>query len=115
VDVEVMEIDPDPVPLPTREYLPPRKPGSVLGYANGKWTETTGHLSFVSGKYVWADCVALPGQSGGPVLSDGKVVGVCSGGSEWYYDDPEKKTGQFTWPARLASPKRLLEMIRTVK
>lgn len=114
VDVEVMEIDPEPVLTPTRGYTPPRKFASVLGYAS-KWKETTGRLSFMSGQYVRADAIALPGQSGGPVVSDGKVVGVVSGGNEWLYDDQEKRTGQFTWPVRAGSPKRLLQMVESVK
>ena len=115
IEVEVMDIDPEPVPLPTRGYTPPRKPVSVLGYGSGKWVETPGYLSFISGKYIHADCIAIPGQSGGVVISEGKVVGVCSGGSSWYHDDPEKQTGQFTWPLRAGSGKRLLEMIKAVK
>lgn len=115
VDVEVMEIDPAPVPAPTRGYTPPRKYASVLGYGGGRWTETTGRLSFLSGQYVYADCIAVPGQSGGPVVSDGKVVSVCSGGTAWYYDDLEKKTGTFTWPLRSGSGKRLKQLVETVK
>lgn len=113
--LEVLEIDPDPVPVPKRGYTPPRKPAIVLGYGGGTWLETSGYLSFVSGKYVQADCIAVSGQSGGPVISDGKVCGTCSGGNAWYYDDPEKKTGSFTWPLRAASPKRLKEMIDGIK
>lgn len=115
VEVEVMEIDPDPVPVPKRDYIPPRKPASVLGYGAGKWLETSGYLSFVSGQYVRGDIVAVSGQSGGAVISDGKVVGVVSGGNEWIYDDPEKKIGQFTWPLRAGSSKRLLQMVESIK
>lgn len=115
VDVDVMDIDTDPVPTPKRDYLPPRKPGSVLGYANGTWTETTGYLSFVSGNKLKADIIAIGGQSGGPVVSDGKVVGVCSGGDVWFYEDADKKTGQFTWPLRAGNGKRLKEMMGGLK
>ncbi len=114
-NVEVMEIDPDPVPTPKRDYTPPRKPASVLGYGAGKWLQTTGFLSLTSGQYVHADCVAAPGQSGGPVVADGKVVGVCSGGSFWMHDDPDKKTVQFTWPLRAGSGKRLKQLVDSVK
>jgi hypothetical protein len=115
VDVEVLPIDPDPVPLPKRNYVPPRKPASVLGYGAGKWTETRGFLSFVSGDYVRADAICIGGQSGGPAVADGKIVGVCSGGDVWYYDDAKSKTRPFTWPARLGSPKRLKELVDFVK
>jgi V8-like Glu-specific endopeptidase len=115
VDVEVLPIDPEPVPLPKRNYVPSSKTASVLGYGAGQWTETTGRLSFVSGHYLQADCIAVPGQSGGPVVSDGRVVGCCSGGSAWYHDDPDAKKGSFTWPLRAGSGKRLKELVDLVK
>jgi hypothetical protein len=115
VDVEVMDIDPEPVPIPKRDYVPPRKPVSVLGYGAGKWMETPGYLSFITGQYVRADAICIGGQSGGPAISEGKVVGICSGGDVWYYDDPDKRERPFTWPARLSNPKRLKQLVDAVK
>ena len=115
VEVEVMPINTEPVPTPQRGCLPPRVPASVLGFGGGKWTETVGFLSFVSGSDIRADIIAIGGQSGGPVVSDGKVVGVCAGGDKWYFEDQEKKSNPFTWPLRAGRGSRLKEMIDSLQ
>ena len=114
-DVKVMAINTAPVPSPSRSYLAPKTEFVLCGYGDGNWTETKGFLSFVSYPKLYADAIAIPGQSGGPLIFNEQIVGVCSGGSEWYYDNPQEHKKAFTWPLRAGSGKRLQEMIDSLK
>jgi len=115
VDIPVLEIGaPDEwVGEGGPDYAPPRVPCKWLGFAGGREsaTESIGFLSLLKDGYVYTDGVALPGQSGGPMLVKGKVVGVISGGMEWL----GKESTQGTWPTRAGSGKRLKEIVEAMK
>ncbi|MEM8678957.1 MAG: serine protease [Planctomycetota bacterium] len=55
---------------------------------------------------IYADVSLLPGDSGGPIFKDGKLVGIISGGWFWWDDQRRRSpevTRQITWPARAAN------------
>jgi len=52
-------------------------------------------IRVVEGKSLYCDLLLQPGDSGGPVSKDGKVVGVVSGG--WFWIKGSKSS---TWPAK---------------
>jgi S1-C subfamily serine protease len=91
-------------------YGPSKKEVQFSGYAAGFWLETSGILSFAYDNVVYSDGVLHGGQSGGPVTSDNKIIGVISGGHSWYnaVEDQEKV---LTWPAKAGSAKRLNEIL----
>lgn len=91
-------------------YRPSGVQVEFFGYASGVWTKTVGNLSFAYDRRVYSDAVLAPGQSGGPAVSNGRIVGVNSGGYEWRVavEDPERNV---TWPARIGSAKRLKEIL----
>lgn len=83
----------------------------VYGFARGAWLKTVGRLRFSSDKrgYSWADCVGVSGQSGGPVVRGGRLVGILSGGAAWF---ASKSLDVATWPARFSQGRRLKEMVQ---
>jgi S1-C subfamily serine protease len=91
-------------------YGPSKREVTLFGYASGHWLETSGILSFAYENKVYSDCTCSPGMSGGPATSDNAIIGVVSGGNEWYkaVEDAEKS---ITWPARLGSARRLQEIL----
>lgn len=95
-------------------YTPSNKRIEFFGYASGVWTKTSGRLSFAYDQQVFSDATMAPGQSGGPAVSDGRIVGVNSGGSGWYSAD-EQRDRDVTWPARIGSAKRLKEILDWAK
>ena len=54
----------------------------------------------------WSDVVAIPGDSGGSVILNGKLVGVISGGMQWAPNPPQR-----TWPCRTSNLDALLKLI----
>ena len=66
------------------------------------------------GQMIYADVSLLPGDSGGPIFKEGKLVGIISGGWFWW-DDPRKDAGQFpqpiTWPARAANLQAIQSLV----
>lgn len=52
------------------------------------------------------DAKPRPGESGGPVLSDGKLVGVVEGGWFWLEEKP------YTWPLRIARADVVVEYLK---
>ncbi len=98
---------------PDTKYLPSRVPGGFLGYANGgPIKDTVGFVSFVHQNVIYSDAVLIPGQSGGPMLVDGKIAGVIQGGWIWVSKQDEPTV---TWPARCTNAKRLREMVEFAK
>jgi S1-C subfamily serine protease len=95
-------------------YRPGDKEVGIFGYANGDWMKTSGKICFAYNNRVYSDSVAVPGQSGGPAVMDGKIIGVICGGSEWYKDEQYPDI-QITWPTRLGSAKRLKEILEWAK
>lgn len=111
-DFEILEIDDTSSPPPDKDYIPPRIPVRFYGYTGTKdFTQTLGYFSFQGKDYSWADGVLIPGQSGGPAVTGNVIVGVNSGGSEWY----KGPQGTVTWPARIGSAKRLKEILEDAK
>lgn len=96
----------------TPMYLPSRVEAQLFGYPEAKFTETRGFVAFVDKNRVFADAVAIPGQSGGPMIVKESVAGVISGGYEWFSVQGEKTV---TWPARCCTAKRLREMVEFAK
>lgn len=82
----------------------------VYGFGSGFWLKTSGMLSFAYDRRVYCDAVAASGQSGGPAVVNGNVIGVLSGGHSWYkaVEDTDRN---ITWPVRLGSAKRLKEIL----
>lgn len=91
-------------------YVPSQYSVTFYGYGSGFWLETSGILSFAYADNVYSDGVVAPGQSGGPAVVEGQVIGVISGGNQWY-DAIEDKEKPVTWPARLGSARRLQEIL----
>lgn len=102
--LDILDVPADAITLTAKERVPCR----IWGFGNGKWTETTGFSSFFYKDTVYNDCVGIPGQSGGPLIVDGKVAGLLSGGMMWYEGTPAKVV---TWPARCCAGRRLREII----
>lgn len=97
--------------LPSPDYMPARKPVSFYGYASGEWAQTIGWLAFTHKQNTYSDGACLPGQSGGPMLYEGKYVGVVSGGTAWYPYTKDGKQKNATWPARCGRGRRLKEIL----
>jgi S1-C subfamily serine protease len=95
-------------------YSPSKLQVAFYGYASGVWTKTKGNVAFAYENQVFADSVVAPGQSGGPAVVNDKIVGVVSGGNNWYksYQDAERNV---TWPTRTGSAKRLKEILDWAK
>jgi hypothetical protein len=95
-------------------YRPSDKEVFGFGYANGDWMKTFGKLCFADKNQVYSNGISVPGQSGGPATLDNKIIGVISGGNEWYRDDQHPEVN-VTWPTRLGSAKRLKEILDWAK
>lgn len=81
------------------------------GYGNGKWTVTSGFISVHSEKNLYCDCVCVAGQSGGPMISSGKIVGLISSGHISFV----KLNGyNATWPAHGCSSRNLKERLQSL-
>lgn len=105
-----LEIDPAFPAAATERYRPPaEKPVVLLGYGMGKWMEHRGRVSFSHKGYVYSDAIAVSGQSGGALISDGKLLGIISGGSMWLTFDETKSS--VTWPARCGAAELLPAMM----
>jgi hypothetical protein len=59
---------------------------------------------------LYSDGVLCSGQSGGPAMSEGVIVGVNVGGHA-RYNAVEDKDKTVTWPAILGSARRLNEIL----
>lgn len=55
---------------------------------------------------VFINADVIPGDSGGPIMYKGKLVGIVSGGFEWF------DGGKYTWPTRSVSHKGLLDFLK---
>lgn len=55
----------------------------------------------------WSDVVVIPGDSGGSVILNGKLVGVISGGMQWAPNPPQR-----TWPCRSSNLAALIELVK---
>lgn len=58
----------------------------------------------------WSDAVAMPGDSGGAALLDGKLAGVISGGLRWAPGKPVR-----TWPCRTCNTDAINKIIKRAK
>ena len=95
-------------------YQPSNVKITFYGFGSGNWLETSGKVSFVAKESVYSDSAVAPGQSGGPAVIDTGIVGVVSGGSEWY-PAAEHTERNVTWPARAGSARRLKELLEWSK
>ena len=66
---------------------------SYVGRGRRKFNGEVSSLAFPD--EIWVDVVFVPGDSGGSVLLNGKLVGVISGGLRWSPNKPQR-----TWPGR---------------
>lgn len=66
---------------------------SYVGRGRRKFNGEVSSLAFPD--EIWADVVFVPGDSGGSVLLNGKLIGVISGGMRWSPNKPQR-----TWPGR---------------
>jgi len=85
--------------------------GDVLKFCGRYRRKFSGVAScLVYDNEVWADVVVFPGDSGGAVMLDGKLVAVISGGLRWAANQPQR-----TWPCRscnLGSIKAILDVAK---
>lgn len=78
----------------------------------GKVSAPTGNIS------IFSDNVLIPGDSGGPVLLNGDLVGVICGGLMTYHLKPEEgqENGQrVVWPARSCNLGPIRKLIEKLK
>ena len=73
---------------------------SYVGRGRRKFNGEVSSLAFPD--EIWADVTFVPGDSGGSVLLNGKLVGVISGGLRWSPNKPQR-----TWPGRSNNTKPL--------
>jgi len=96
------------------KYYPNNKKleAKFMGYAEGEWKITAGLITIKDRGYLYSDGIVIPGQSGGPMVVNGKVAGVISGGSIWL-ENEEKQP--ITWPTRCGSSNKLVKLIDQAK
>lgn len=104
----------DKIPENTKIYKPMEKKieATFLGYANGSWYKTNGTVSIKDRNQIYSDSIVIPGQSGGPMVVNGKVAGVISGGSMWLENNDKIS---ITWPTRCGSSTVLFKLIEQAK
>lgn len=85
--------------------------GDVLKFCGRYRRKFSGVAScLVYDNEVWTDVVVVPGDSGGTVMLDGKLVAVISGGLRWASNQPQR-----TWPCRscnLGSIKAIIDVAK---
>ena len=79
------------------------KEGDTISYVGRGRRKFTGDVSCLAfDDEIWADVVFFPGDSGGSVLLNGKLIGVISGGLRWAPNEPRR-----TYPGRSNNTKPL--------
>lgn len=74
----------------------PAEEGDTLNYVGRFRRHFSGDVScLVYDGELWSDVVVYPGDSGGAVILDGKIIGCISGGMRWADNNPQR-----TWPCR---------------
>ena len=74
----------------------PAVEGDTISYVGRGRRKFTGDVSCLAfDDEIWADVVFVPGDSGGSVLLNGKLIGVISGGLRWAPNEPRR-----TYPGR---------------
>lgn len=63
------------------------------------------------GKLIVCDEEIQPGYSGGPIIKNGKVIGIVSGGLLWCH---EKDCTPYTWPLRAGSITPIFKMLSEI-
>jgi len=76
-----------------------------------EWVLHKPRLSLVQNKFYYFDFSPAQGESGGPVFSEGKLIGVISGGWFWIeapsvFDAIQRRK---TWPLRAGKVKQFVE------
>lgn len=81
-----------------------------IGFALGDFRRNIGRPSFRHEGLIQSDATLIGGQSGGGMFINGKLVGIISGGNQWY-----RKNGRrtVTWPARCADAALIPPMIES--
>lgn len=70
--------------------------GDTLDYVGRFRRHFSGDVSCLVYKgELWSDVVVYPGDSGGAVILEGKIIGCISGGLRWADNNPQR-----TWPCR---------------
>ena len=73
------------------------KEGDTISYVGRGRRKFNGEVSCLAfDDEIWSDATFVPGDSGGSVLLNGKLVGVISGGLRWAGNGPPRRT----WPGR---------------
>jgi len=73
------------------------KEGDTISYVGRGRRKFTGDVSCLAfDDEIWSTATFVPGDSGGSVLLNGKLVGVISGGLRWAGNGPPRRT----WPGR---------------
>lgn len=86
----------------------PIEEGDVVNFVGRYRRKFSGDASSLCYKSeAWTDVVVIPGDSGGSVIVDGKLVGVISGGLRWAPNPPQR-----TWPCRSCNLSPLVDLVR---
>jgi hypothetical protein len=84
--------------------------GDQVSFVGKNKRQFSGRASCLSfDKECWTDVVVMPGDSGGAVLKDKKIVGVISGGMKWTPNPPQR-----TWPCRSSNLQVLKTLLNNV-
>ena len=97
----------DAVGIATRDI----KEGDLIEFVGRNRRKYSGEASILCyPNQSWMDAVAMPGDSGGAVLLDGRLAGVISGGVLWAPNEPQR-----TWPTRACNTDVTVKVIKKAK
>lgn len=99
------DIDLALIKIPVTDFIEPVELGEVdetdIVVYNINWDVHKPRLSLTQKQFYYFDFSPSQGESGGPVFSDGKLVGVVSGGWFWIERDVfDTINRRQTWPLR---------------
>lgn len=63
-------------------------------------------------KQLFLDAKVISGDSGGPILNNGEIVGIISGGYKWFDYEENKVKKKYTWPTLSGSTERLIDFLK---
>jgi hypothetical protein len=89
------------------------------GVFNGSFTPPTPeHIRIFEGfrvgpqKQLFIDAKVISGDSGGPIISNGEIVGIISGGYKWFDYEENNVKKRYTWPTLSGSTERLINFLK---
>jgi hypothetical protein len=109
--------------IPVSEKVPEAKDLCVLigmggVFDNGQFQPPMPeNLRIFSGEIVgpsqklFLDTKVIEGDSGGPILLNGKVIGIISGGYRWFDYEENKVKKRYTWPTISGGTNKLIKFL----